>query len=166
MNMNVKLGIIADTHDNLDAISQAVEYFNRAGVELVLHAGDYIAPFALEAFRSLKADFMGVWGNNDGERIILLDKARQWGFQLHRSPYQFKWNNKTILLMHEPYELEALIKSQCYDLMVYGHLHRTEQRQVGRTLVINPGECSGYLTKRRTIMVVDVDKWKGHIVEI
>lgn len=162
----MKLGLIADTHDNLDAINRAVEYFNHIGVELVLHAGDYIAPFALGAFRSLKASFKGVWGNCDGERIILLDKARQWGFELHNSPRQFKWSGKNILLMHEPYELEALIKSQCYDLIVYGHLHRAEQRRTGRTLVINPGECSGYLTKQQTVAVVEADEWKGHIVEI
>jgi putative phosphoesterase len=162
----MKLGIIADTHDNLDAIALAVEYFNKSGVEQVIHAGDYVAPFALEAFRKLKASFRGVWGNNDGERIILHCKAREWGFKLHNSPHHFDLLSKKILLMHEPYELEALIKSQCYDLIVYGHLHRPEIRRVGSTLVISPGEGSGCLTKRRTVAVLNLDNWEGQIVEI
>ncbi len=162
----MKLGIIADTHDNLEAIALAVEYFNRAGVEQVIHAGDFVAPFALEAFRELKASFRGVWGNNDGERIILYNKAREWGFKLHNSPHQFSLNGKKILLMHEPCELEALIKSQFYDLIVYGHLHRPELSQVGTTLIINPGECSGCLTKQRTLAVLDSENWEGQIVEI
>ncbi len=162
----MKLGIIADTHDNLEAIAQAVEYFNRTGVEQVIHAGDFVAPFALEAFRELKASFMGVWGNNDGERIMLYNEACEWGFALHNSPHQFSLNGKKILLMHEPYELEALIKSQCYDLIVYGHLHRTELSRVGSTLVISPGECCGCLTRQRTVAVLNSDNWEGQIVEI
>jgi hypothetical protein len=162
----MKLGIIADTHDNLEAIGRAVKYFNRTGVQQVLHAGDYVAPFALKAFCGLKASLMGVWGNNDGERIMLLDRAREWGFELHNSPHQFQWNNKKILLMHEPYELQALIKSQCYDLIVYGHLHRAELKRVGSTLIINPGECGSWLTRRSTVAILDGNTWEGQIVEI
>jgi hypothetical protein len=162
----MKLGIVADTHDNLEAIVRAVELFNQIGVDRVLHAGDYIAPFALGAFRGLKAGFVGVWGNNDGERLILRDKAREWGFELHTSPHQFQWAGRQILLMHEPYELEALLKSQCYDLIIYGHLHQAEVRKTESTLVINPGECGGWLTRRSTVAVVDVDRWEGQIMQI
>ncbi len=162
----MKLGIIADTHDNLVSINIAVECFNRLEVDYVLHAGDYVAPFTLDVFSRLKAKFIGVWGNNDGERIILLDKAHEFGFKLHESPYHFKLADKDILLMHEPYEINALIKSNCYDLIVYGHLHRIDLRQVGSTMIINPGECSGWLTKKSSIAVLDVDLWEAHIIDI
>jgi len=40
------LGIISDSHDNLPKIESAVARLNNLGVDLVLHAGDYCAPFA------------------------------------------------------------------------------------------------------------------------
>ncbi len=38
------IGLMADTHDNIHLIDRAVERFNEEGVELVLHAGDYVSP--------------------------------------------------------------------------------------------------------------------------
>ena len=62
------LGIIADTHDNLDAIENAVDIFNREKVDLVIHAGDFVAPFTVRKFRGLDCKFIGIFGNNDGEK--------------------------------------------------------------------------------------------------
>jgi len=39
------IGIMSDSHDHMEAIRAAVEVFNQAGVKLVVHAGDLIAPF-------------------------------------------------------------------------------------------------------------------------
>ncbi|HDY74176.1 MAG TPA: YfcE family phosphodiesterase, partial [Euryarchaeota archaeon] len=62
------LGIIADTHDNLGAIDAALEIFRDQGVELVIHAGDLISPFAAAKFSDYQGRFKAVFGNNDGER--------------------------------------------------------------------------------------------------
>ena len=45
----MRIGVISDTHDNLLMIKKAVEVFNRHGVGMVVHAGDFIAPFWLMA---------------------------------------------------------------------------------------------------------------------
>ena len=39
------VGLIADTHDNKGAVWSATALFNDRRVGLVVHAGDYIAPF-------------------------------------------------------------------------------------------------------------------------
>lgn len=52
----MKIGLIADSHDNLPMIRAAVEVFTAAGVEAVLRAGDIIAPFAAKEF--LAADLL------------------------------------------------------------------------------------------------------------
>ena len=44
----MKLGIISDTHDNVPMITKAVEFFNNANVDAVMHAGDYVSPFSLK----------------------------------------------------------------------------------------------------------------------
>ncbi|RLI45996.1 YfcE family phosphodiesterase, partial [Candidatus Bathyarchaeota archaeon] len=39
------IGIMADTHDRLPLLDKAVKRLNEEKVKLVLHAGDYVAPF-------------------------------------------------------------------------------------------------------------------------
>ncbi len=162
----MKLGIIADTHDNLEAIQRAVEHFRQQGVELVLHAGDFVAPFALRAFSGLSVPLRGVFGNCDGEKISLLQTAKQLGYSLHSAPHHFELEGRKILLMHAPCELEALAASQCYDLIVYGHLHKPVLSQKGKTLVLSPGEGGGWLSRKKTVAFLDLGQMQAEIVEI
>ena len=76
------IGIMSDTHDNLEAIRKAVEFLNAQKVSLVLHAGDYIAPFTVNEFKKLSCPFVGVFGNNDGERKGLLRSFAEMGAEI------------------------------------------------------------------------------------
>ncbi|MBU2560247.1 YfcE family phosphodiesterase, partial [archaeon] len=62
------IGIISDSHDNLPSVEKAVDYLNSLDLELVIHAGDYIAPFTAIELKKLDAKMVGVFGNNDGEK--------------------------------------------------------------------------------------------------
>ncbi len=42
------IGILSDSHDNLDAIKKAVNLLNKKKVDLVIHAGDLISPFTAQ----------------------------------------------------------------------------------------------------------------------
>ena len=50
----MKIGIISDTHINLDEAKEAADLFESEEVEKVIHCGDIIAPFTAELF---DADF-------------------------------------------------------------------------------------------------------------
>ncbi|MDD9973593.1 MAG: metallophosphoesterase family protein, partial [Candidatus Poribacteria bacterium] len=39
----MKLGVMSDSHDNIPNVKRAVALFNEIGVDLVVHAGDFIA---------------------------------------------------------------------------------------------------------------------------
>ena len=65
------IGIMSDTHDRLQMIDAAVKKLNELDVELVYHAGDYIAPFVDSSLKNLKAPLIGVLGNNDGSISLL-----------------------------------------------------------------------------------------------
>ena len=75
----MKIGIIADTHDNLPQIKKAVEIFNREKIELVLHAGDFVSPFTFLEFKNLNCSLKGVFGNNDGDKLYLQEKFKGIG---------------------------------------------------------------------------------------
>ena len=158
------VGIISDTHDNRKAICRAVEEFNRAGCSLVVHAGDYIAPFTVREFEKLEASFIGVFGNNDGEKKGLTAQFSTIG-SLHEPPYEFEHSGKRFVVMHEPDHIEENLSRDDVDVIVYGHTHAIDIRQ-GRPMVINPGECCSWLTGRSTAVILDLSEMHAVVVEV
>jgi putative phosphoesterase len=168
----MKAGIIADTHDNLDAISKAVEFFNHEGIEILIHAGDFVAPFTEKPFRILKAPLVGIFGNNDGDKLLLKEKYKEKGVgEIYEDPYEFELTTKKIIVTHKPKIVKPLAMSGVYDVVIYGHTHEVVIEKKGNkkeaeTLVINPGECCGYLTGRKTVAILDLEKEEARILEL
>lgn len=104
------IGILSDTHENLPFIARAVERFNQAKVDLVLHLGDIVAPFCLKELQKLnKARVVAVFGNNDGEKKVWREKIPQVG-EIHDAPFEMTVAGQKLLLLHEPSEL----RRQCF----------------------------------------------------
>ncbi len=158
------IGIISDTHDNRPVIRQAVDFFNRAGVSLVIHAGDLISPFTALDFKKLSCPMEIVFGNNDGEKIGLAASFKGLGTLLP-GPRTFTWMNKKFLLMHEPGSLEVAAASAGIDVIIYGHTHEVEVRN-GSPLIINPGEAGGWLRDRSTIAILDAETMAVDVIEM
>ncbi len=154
------IGIMSDTHDNLPAIREAVEFFNERNVDLVIHAGDYVAPFVSRELEKLKAPLKGVFGNNDGEREGLRKALGIEGELLEVDADGMK-----VAVTHGTNEVlvRALAYSKLYDVVIVGHTHHYEIREVGRTILVNPGEVCGYLTGVRSVALLDTRK---RVVEI
>ncbi len=47
--------------------------------------------------------------------------------------------------------VDALARSEKYDLVVTGHSHKAEIRKENKSTIVNPGEACGYLTGKRTL---------------
>ncbi|MBN1783034.1 metallophosphoesterase [bacterium] len=156
----MKIGILSDSHDNLPALVKAVSVFNDAGVSHVLHAGDLVAPFTAKPLKKLNMGFTAVFGNNDGEILGLYHVFKD---QIFRAPHVVHLNHKKILLLHEGDNLEALAISGKFDAIIYGHTHEVDIRK-DPTLVINPGECGGWLSGRRTVAIWDMEKGQVNTV--
>jgi len=161
----MKIGVLSDTHDNLVYIKKAVNLFNREKTDLVLHAGDFVSPFTALEFLNLNCTFAGVFGNNDGDKLYLRERFENIG-QLYPAPYITKVNQRNIVMLHKEKLIDALIKSQKYEIIIYGHTHRLDLRKIGKSLIVNPGECGGWLTGRRTIALLHTDKLKAKIIDL
>ena len=161
----MKLGIISDSHENMPKIRRAVERFNREKVGLVLHAGDIISPITATEFSALEAPFIGVYGNNDGDKLYLTERFKDIG-RIHPKRYEGETGGKRFLLIHEPDMLDALAESGHYDFIVYGHTHQIDIGRRGPTLVINPGEACGWITGRATAAILDTDTMEVEVIEI
>ena len=163
------VGILSDTHDNVPKTRDAVKRLNEEGVACVLHAGDFIAPFIIDTLKDLTAPMTGVFGNNDGDRILLEEKCAAYPHVKIRGNFaRIKEGGVTIALIHgsDGELLEAFSECSSIDLLVYGHTHRAEIKRQGSTLIVNPGEVCGYLTGKSTIALVDTARRKAEIVEI
>ena len=79
----MKLGVMSDSHDNIPNVKRAVALFNELSVDLVVHAGDFIAPFAIDPLGDLNCGVVGVFGNNDGERIVVAKRFETIGGEVH-----------------------------------------------------------------------------------
>lgn len=160
----MKIGILSDTHDNLPKIARAVEAFNKEQVALVLHAGDYISAITAREFAKLDAPLVGVFGNNDGDRLYLTKRFEGIG-TLTPDVHELTIDGVRAILMHEPKAIDALAKSGLYGLIVYGHTHEVDLRE-GPPVVINPGEAGGWLTGRATAVVFDTDTMTPRLIDL
>jgi putative phosphoesterase len=158
------IGIVSDSHDNLEAIREAVVFLNAQNVSMVLHAGDHIAPFTVREWKNLKCPFHGVFGNNDGERKGLVRAYSEMGTELKEFE-EISFEGKKVALYHGTITefLSALISGGEYDVVVRGHTHNPEIKKEAKTLVINPGELCGYLTGKKTLCLLDIASMEATI---
>ncbi len=145
----MKIGVLADSHDHLDNLRAVMARFKEAGVQTVIHAGDFVAPFTLPVLGEAGCPVIGVFGNNDGERVGLSRGFARLG-ELHERPHELVLNGRRLLVLHEPVALPELASS--FDLVIYGHTHRVD---VGQNL-LNPGEVCGWVTGKSTAALVDL----------
>ncbi|RLI12399.1 metallophosphoesterase [Candidatus Bathyarchaeota archaeon] len=164
----MKIGIISDTHDRLPYIDKAVRKMNEEKVDLVLHAGDYCAPFAAFRFKPLKAKMIGVFGNNDAERELLRRNFSDIGAEIRGIFAEVEADGVKIALLHgeEKELLNSIINTGFYDVVVYGHTHRSEVKRKDGVLIVNPGETCGYLTGEATIGILDTSTKDLTIIRI
>ncbi|MGF1669079.1 MAG: metallophosphoesterase [Balneolaceae bacterium] len=138
------IGIISDTHDHVPHIKKAVSIFKDAGADKVIHAGDYCSPFTIHHFRYL--NLHGIFGNNDGDKFLLMKKFNEIGGKLYGEFYEFEEGELKIAVYHGTYEsiTESLERSGKYDFVISGHTHQARLDTIGNTIAINPGSAHGF----------------------
>lgn len=157
------IGVMSDSHDNMPQIQKAVDLFNARNVEHVIHAGDFGAPFTFRVLKHLKGGFTGIYGNNDGEKLLLQKLSAG---RVFKQPHILELAGRKIVVVHEHHIVDALAASGHYDLVVYGHTHEPDVRTAGKTLVVNPGETGGWLYGKSTVALVDLAALTAEIIDL
>ncbi|EMA01745.1 metallophosphoesterase [Haloferax denitrificans] len=134
----MKLGVVSDTHDNLDYVEAAVSHFESEGADVVVHCGDIVAPFSAAPFDA-DFDFHAVRGNNDGE-WALREAVESFG-TYHDDFAHLTLDGQEIAVYHgtEAGLVDALVESGSYDFVLRGHTHERVVEHRGKTTHINPG---------------------------
>lgn len=158
-----KVGIVSDTHDNCDALREVVKIFKKEGVEFIIHAGDVIAPFTAKILEESGIDYRGVFGNNDGEKEFMKQVTSN---KISTSILELELFGKKFFVIHNLAEVEGIQYANYYDYVIHGHTHIPEQKRVGKTLVLNPGELGGWLKGKKTYMILDTEKDEVELREL
>lgn len=124
------IGIISDTHGWVPQAALTA----LAGVDLILHAGDVGDPAVIDTLRAV-APVHAVGGNCDqaGAYPTAFD-AELAGVRIHMS-HGHEVDPKGWFLKAET----LAARYPAADIVVFGHTHRMLIKEVGQTLVINPG---------------------------
>ncbi len=145
----MKIGIISDSHDDVENVQESINIFNRNDVEYIIHAGDYIFPGIIKEFVKSNAKLIGVLGNNDGEINGITKSFKDINGELKGEIGEIEIDKIKFGIYHGT-KLEIkknIVKSQKYDILVCGHTHIQEPKNSGkisittnlRTFVLNPG---------------------------
>lgn len=159
------IGILSDSHDNLTLVRAAVRLFNDAGCDLVVHAGDFVAPFAAEELRNLRAPVKAVYGNCDGETAGLARVFRGLG-EIATAPLSFIHAGVRFAVCHLDSSAETQAASGFFDVVVFGHTHRPLVESRDGVLLINPGEAGGWLRGKGTVALLDPATLSADIVTL
>jgi len=162
----MKIGVMSDSHDNVPMVKKAVEVFNAEGCDLVIHAGDYCSPFSLTPLEGLKCKWLGVFGNNDGDKKGLAMKSNG---VIVDHPYKYDLSNTRMIITHEiedVQDIQGKIDRQEVHLLIYGHTHKPEVKKIKTALLVNPGETGGWTTGRSTVAIIDLAKMEVKGVEL
>ena len=139
----MKIGVISDTHDQVENIIKMVDMLNQEKVDLVIHCGDWVAPFTLIHYTKLSAPIKSVFGNNDGDKYRHLVRSKAIGLRVE---YEERFLNldldgRKIAVFHGDYQeiVDALVNCGDWDAVFHGHDHTKLIETVGKTLSLNPG---------------------------
>lgn len=154
------IGIISDTHDNLPQVRKAVEFFKKKKIQALIHGGDYCAPFALKPYEGLKITCYGVFGNIDGDKKML--ELHSTG-RIKEPPLKLSLGGRKILVVHNIKSINLRKEAKDCDLIIHGHTHKPEIHKEGRALVVNPGECCGYINGESTVALCNLEKMEASI---
>jgi len=161
----MKIGVIADSHDHLPPLRRAVQMLVRHKVEAIIHVGDFIAPFAAKLIAPPNVpESIPVhccYGNNDGERAGLKRVLPQ----VVDGPVKLTLGGKKVVFHHfidwlKPADINAA------DIVISGHTHEIVNEKRDGKLILNPGECCGWVNDKCTVAILETDTLGVRIIEI
>ncbi|MDC0170591.1 metallophosphoesterase [Candidatus Nitrosopelagicus sp.] len=181
----MKIGIISDTHDDVDNTNKAIDIFKENDVKAVIHAGDIISPPIIKEFKRLTeigVEFFGVFGNNDGERNGLKEAFEWIGGKLLGDVGKIEIDGLKFGIYHghEVKKTKKMMNSGKFDVFVYGHSHLKDPdnnivKKIGKTIIINPGSAHKvsktfytvpYYFRESSILILDTQTLEINFIEL
>ena len=159
------IGVMSDSHDNIWKLEKAFSHLAKADV--ILHCGDIISPFMIvRLIRGTNGKPVHiVWGNNDGDKRMLIEVAdRADNIHVHGDYAFLDLDNFPVAINHYPEIARAIAESNRFNLVCYGHDHTAHSEWIGDTMYLNPGELMG-MNGRSSIALLDNKSMRVEFVD-
>src|SRR5579871_942509 len=151
----MRLGILSDTHDELDRTRRAVQLLCDAGAEALVHCGDLASPPIVAACAALPGWF--VLGNHDADGVPALRQADAeagvvclgWGGVVALA-------GKRVGVAHGHLTADVRrVLAERPDYLLTGHAHYPSDGAAGAVRRINPGAL--HRADAYTVAVLEVE---------
>lgn len=118
-----RIGVLSDTHGKLR--EEVAEILRECDV--ILHAGDINTPKVMESLQAIAPLYI-VRGNAD----------KEWAEEIPETLSE-EICGLQVFMVHNKKQIPK--DTGDYDLVVFGHSHKYEERKEGNCLYLNPGSC-------------------------
>lgn len=136
----MKIALLSDSHNNWNALKDAVNSEAADGCDVALFAGDLTRPKGVGVLAefpgpvhmivgNMDSQIDAIWANADGTDNIIY----------HGDVCDIERSGVRIFMQHHPEPAEKKAQSDTYDLCVHGHLHEFRYETYVDTHLINPG---------------------------
>ena len=141
-----RIGVLSDTHGKLR--EEVVEILKSC--DLILHAGDIHTQKVLDGLREIAPLYI-VRGNAD----------KEWAEGLPEKLSE-EICGLRVFMVHNKKQIPK--ETGNFDLVVFGHSHKYEERREGDCLFLNPGSCGPRrFSQPVTMAVVEVEEESGAV---
>ena len=135
--MAEKVGILSDSHGQVERTRRAIELLQQAGATRVIHCGDVEIEEVVDLFAGLAAHL--TWGNCDPAGT-LGRYARSIGVDAQHPSGEVTVDGRRIAFTHGDNDRAvSRALASAPDFLLHGHTHLRRDDTVGTTRVINPG---------------------------
>jgi len=164
----MKIAIFSDIHDNLSNLKKALQVCQERKIKSIFFLGDLCSPFTLSYLGESKAKVYFVFGNNDGDKVKIIEKAKN--FPNIEIFYENVFGEKKISgvkigFVHWREIALRMAQSRKYKVVLFGHTHKKEKKKIGKTLMINPGEIGGNLFPP-SFAILDLKTFKVEFIDL
>jgi uncharacterized protein len=150
------LVVMSDSHNNRQAVREALAIGRRRGAETILHCGDLGSPDLVSLFRGWTL-YMAI-GNTDYEHAALQAAVRALGNgSVCGREIRLEADKLRIAAVHgdRAGDLADLIASGKFNFLFHGHTHRRRDSLIGTTRVVNPGALGSVAMESRSFCLLD-----------
>lgn len=135
----MRLGILSDTHDELERTARAVRLLRGEGAEALIHCGDLTSPPIIAALAELPCWF--VFGNHDADLVPDLRRAAAefgpvclgWG-----GVVELAGRRVGVVHGHMATDVRRVLAERP-DFLLSGHTHIPADQVIGGVRRVNPG---------------------------
>lgn len=141
----MRVALLSDIHDHVTHLLLALEAARSQGCTHLFFMGDMAE---LSTFRLLCEEWEHpidlVFGNNEYQQADFYKlAATREHTPLHGDTADIRLDGRRCFFCHLPGAAQAAAASGLYDAIFHGHTHRAFIRQLGSTILMNPGELQG-----------------------